>query len=56
MGRSRYAVSIGEKMPLGYKVYEPTHPHFVTGIVLHWIVLFTKKESVQIIIDSFKFL
>jgi len=25
MGRSRYAVSISEEMPLGYKIYEPTH-------------------------------
>jgi len=44
MGRSRY------------KVYEPTHPHFVTCTILHWIPIFTRKESVQIIIDSLKFL
>ena len=44
MGRSRY------------KIYEPTHPHFITCIVLHWIIIFTNKESVQIIIDSLKFL
>jgi len=44
MGRSRY------------KVYEPTHPHFVTCTVLHWIPLFTRQESVQIIIDCLKFL
>ena len=44
MGRSRY------------KVYEPTYPHFVTCTVLHWIPLFTRQESVQIIIDSLKFL
>ncbi|MFK5976208.1 MAG: hypothetical protein QM493_06845 [Sulfurovum sp.] len=47
MGRSRYAVSIGEEMPLGYKIYEPTHPHFVTCTVLH---------SVQIILDSLTYL
>ena len=44
MGRSRY------------KVYEPTHPHFVTCTVLHWLPLFTRPESVQIVIDSLKFL
>jgi REP element-mobilizing transposase RayT len=44
MGRSRY------------KIYEPTHPHFVTCTILHWIPLFTRKESVQIILDCFEFL
>ena len=56
MGRSRYAVSISEEMPLGCKVYEPTHPHFVTCTVLHWLPLFTRKESVQSVIDSLRFL
>ena len=44
MGRSRY------------KIYEPTHPHFVTCTVLHWIPLFTNQESVEIIISSLKHL
>ena len=44
MGRSRY------------KIYEPTHPHFVTCTVLHWLPIFTREESVQIIIDSLNFL
>jgi len=44
MGRSRY------------KIYEPTHPHFVTCTILHWLPLFTRQESVAIIIDSIKFL
>jgi len=44
MGRSRY------------KIYEPTHPHFITCTVLHWIALFTNQQSVQIIIDSLKHL
>lgn len=44
MGRSRY------------KIYEPTHPHFITCTVLHWIPLFTNRDSVQIIIDSIKYL
>ena len=44
MGRSRY------------KIYEPTHPHFITCTVLNWIPLFTRKESVEILIESFKYL
>jgi REP element-mobilizing transposase RayT len=44
MGRSRY------------KIHEPTHPHFVTCTVLHWLPLFTRQESVSIILDSLKFL
>ena len=56
MGRSRYAVSIGEEMPLGCKIYEPTYPHFLTCTVLNWLPIFTRKESVQIIIDSLKYL
>ena len=44
MGRSRY------------KIYEPTHPHFITCTVLHWIPLFTRKESVEILLESFKYL
>jgi len=34
------------------KVYEPTHPHFITCTVLHWLPIFTNQESVQILIDS----
>ncbi len=44
MGRSRY------------KIYETTHPHFVTCTVLHWLPLFTRQESVAIIIECLKFL
>lgn len=39
-----------------YKIYEPTHPHFVTCTVLHWIPIFTRVESVQIILDTLEFL
>jgi len=44
MGRSRY------------KVYEPTHPYFITCTVLHWIPLFTRPESVEILFESFRYL
>lgn len=36
MGRSRY------------KIYEPTHPHFLTCTILNWLPIFTRKESVDI--------
>ena len=39
-----------------YKIYEPTHPHFVTCTILHWLPIFTRKESVDIILNSLKFL
>ena len=44
MGRSRY------------KIYEPTHPHFVTCTILNWIPLFTRQETVQIVFDSLNYL
>ncbi|MDD5359813.1 MAG: transposase [Sulfurovaceae bacterium] len=44
MGRSRY------------KIYEPTHPHFVTCTILHWLPLFTRQESVDIILQCFRYL
>ena len=44
MGRSRY------------KIYEPTHPYFITCTVLHWIPIFTRTQSTDILFDSLKFL
>ena len=44
MGRSRY------------KIYEPTHPHFITCTIIHWIPIFTNKESVGVILESLKYL
>lgn len=44
MGRSRY------------KIYESTHPHFITCTVLHWIPIFTRTETTAIIFDSLKYL
>ncbi len=44
MGRSRY------------KIYEPTHPHFVTCTILHWLPIFTRIQSAQIIFDTIEFL
>jgi len=44
MGRSRY------------KIIDPKQPHFVTLTVLHWIPVFTRPETVTILLDSIRFL
>ena len=44
MGRSRY------------KIYEPTYPHFITCTILHWIPIFTRVESTNIIFESLRYL
>lgn len=44
MGRSRY------------QVVDNRLPHFVTCTVLHWIPVFTRPETVEIVMDSLRFL
>lgn len=44
MGRSRY------------KITEPEQAHFVTLTVLHWIPAFTHPDTVNILLDSLRFL
>ena len=44
MGRSRY------------KITDPQQPHFVTLTVLHWIPVFTRQDTVNILLDSLRFL
>lgn len=44
MGRSRY------------KIIDPKLPHFVTCTVLHWIPVFTRPATVEILLDSLRFL
>jgi len=44
MGRSRY------------KITEPESPHFLTLTVLHWIPVFTRPDTVNILIESFRYL
>jgi len=44
MGRSRY------------KITQQNAPHFVTLTVLHWIPVFTRPATVDIILDSLRFL
>jgi putative transposase len=44
MGRSRY------------RIVDPKLPHFVTCTVLHWIPVFTRPATVEILLDSLRFL
>ena len=44
MGRSRY------------KIIQQDAPHFVTLTVLHWIPVFTRPATVDIVLDSLRFL
>lgn len=44
MGRSRY------------KFTDPALPHFVTCTVLHWIPVFTRPDTVEIVLDSLRYL
>ncbi|MBS3965063.1 MAG: transposase [Methylomonas sp.] len=44
MGRSRY------------HIIDPKLPHFVTCTVLHWIPIFTRPTTVEIVLDSLRFL
>ncbi len=44
MGRSRY------------KIVNSKLPHFVTCTVLHWIPVFTRPATVEIILDSLRYL
>ncbi len=44
MGRSRY------------RFVEPSEPHFMTCTVSHWIPVFTRPETVEILLDSFRFI
>ncbi len=44
MGRSRY------------KITDPALPHFITLTVLHWIPVFTRPDTVTILLDSLRYL
>ncbi len=44
MGRSRY------------KFIQPDAPHFITATVLHWIPVFTRPETVEILFESLQHL
>jgi REP element-mobilizing transposase RayT len=39
-----------------YKVFDNAYPHFFTCTVVDWMPVFTRRESVQILLDSWSFL
>jgi len=39
-----------------YKIYDNAYPHFLTCTIVDWLPVFTRPESVQIILDSWSFL
>ncbi len=43
MGRSRYVIT------------EPDKPHFLTWTVVEWLPVFTRQESVEILLESWRY-
>lgn len=39
-----------------YKVYDNAYPHFFTCTIVEWLPVFTRCDSVQILLDSWSFL
>ncbi len=39
-----------------YRVFDTAYPHFLTCTVVAWLPVFTRPESVQILLDSWRFL
>lgn len=39
-----------------YRIFETHYPYFLTCTIVEWLPIFTRKETVQIILDSWKFL
>jgi REP element-mobilizing transposase RayT len=39
-----------------YRIYEPTQPYFLTCTVVAWLAVFTRPETVQVILESWRFL
>ena len=39
-----------------YKICEAQHPHFLTCTVVGWMPIFTRPETVQVVLDSWRFL
>lgn len=39
-----------------YRFTDKTSPHFMTAMVNHWLPLFTRTQTVDIILDSWRFL
>jgi putative transposase len=45
-----------EEYPNRYRVVSETYPHFLTATVNNWLPLFTRPETVNIVLDSWRFL
>ncbi len=39
-----------------YRILEVHHPHFMTATVNNWLPLFTRPQTVEILLDSWRFL
>jgi putative transposase len=39
-----------------YRIYDNAYPHFLTCTVVGWLPVFTRPESVSIVLDSWRFL
>jgi putative transposase len=39
-----------------YKIIDPKQPHFMSCTVLHWIPVFTRPDTVTLLLDSLRYL
>ena len=39
-----------------YRILEPERPHFLTATINHWVPIFTRPDTVDIVFDSWRFL
>jgi putative transposase len=39
-----------------YRFSEPNQPHFLTCTIVQWLAIFTRPETVEIVLDSWRFL
>lgn len=39
-----------------YRVLQNPSPHFLTATINHWLPLFTRPETANIVLDSWRFL
>ena len=52
-------IKIKEDQKMGrdrYKITDPNQPHFMTCTVLHWIPVFTRPDTVTLVLDSLRYL
>jgi len=41
---------------VSYRIFETTHPYFLTCSVVGWLPVFTRPACVEIVLDSWRFL